>query len=393
MKKLLQKAQTMAPYLTKIRHRIHENPELGLKEYDTTELIRRELTAMGVELQPVDMETGVVGLIRGEKTGTGPVTAIRADIDALPISEQTDRSYASKNAGIMHACGHDGHAAVLLGTAKLLMTLKESFSGVVKLIFQPGEESGNGAEKMVLSGVLESPHVDSIVALHGWPPFTVGTVGAWPGKYMASADEFRVVITGKGGHGCRPYMAVNPIVAAAQAITALQNIVSSEIVTAEQAVISVCRCHGGSSATSIPDQMVFEGTVRCLDEGVRRQLKESIDRVVKNTALAFGCTCGCEYMDGLPPLSNDPDTVKHVLEAAEKALGEDAVLELDGPVMGAEDFSFFAAQVKQSAFFRLGVGDPGEEPRVLHNNRFDFNDRAIPVGMAVLAQYVLDTNG
>lgn len=393
MSELLQKAQSLAPYFAELRHRIHEYPELGLKEYSTTELISSELNAMGVELVPIQMETGVVGLIRGEKPGSGPVTAIRADIDALPITEQTGKPYASKNLGIMHACGHDGHTAVLLGTAKLLMALREHFSGTVKLIFQPGEESGNGAEKMVLAGVLESPHVDNIVAQHGWPFFDTGKVGAWPGQYMASSDEFRVVITGKGGHGCRPYLAVNPIVAAAQAIMALQNIVSSEVVTAKQAVISVCQCHGGTSATSIPDQIVLEGTVRCLDEEVRRQLKGRINQVVENTALAFGCRCRCEYIDELPSLSNDPGTVERLLSAAGKALGENSILELDGPVMGAEDFSVFASKVKKAAFLRLGVGGAGAEGQVLHNNRFDFNDQAIPAGIAVLAQYVLDTNG
>lgn len=392
MNDLLNRARELAPYAVRIRHQIHAHPELGLREYQTTALIRSELASMGVELAPLNMETGAVGLIRGNLPGDGPVTALRADIDALPITEQTGIPYSSQHEGVMHACGHDGHTAILLGTAKLLTSLRDQFSGVVKLIFQPGEESGDGARSMLLAGVLESPHVDNIVALHGWPPFTVGQVGAWPGQYMASADEFKVTMNGKGGHGCRPYLAVNPIVASAQAITAIQSIVSNEIATAQQAVISICTCHSGTGATSIPDQAEFEGTVRCLDPGVRQQLKDRIERVVENTAKAFGCSCTFTYTDGIPSLRNDPETVQRLLNAAQDVLGSDAIGTLDGPVMGAEDFSFFAEQVQKAALLRLGVSNLGQEAPVLHNNHFDFNDDAIPVGIAVLTQYILETN-
>lgn len=392
MSDLLSRAKVLAPYAVQIRHQIHEYPELGLQEYRTTKLIRDELVTMGVELAPLDMKTGMVGLIHGELPGDGPVTALRADIDALPITEQTGEAYSSRYDGVMHACGHDGHTAILLGTAKLLTSLRDRFSGTVKLIFQPGEESGDGAQRMLAAGVLEAPHVDNIVALHGWPPVNVGQVGAWPGQYMASADEFKVIMTGKGGHGCRPYLAINPIVASAQAITALQSIVSNEIVTAQQAVVSVCTCHGGTGATSIPNAAEFEGTVRCLDPDVRLQLRDRIERVVGNIAKAFGCGCTFAYTDGIPSLCNDPETVQRLLEAARGVLGDDAIGTLDGPVMGAEDFSFFAGQVQKAALLRLGVGTPGQETRVLHSDRFDFNDDAIPVGIAVLAQYVLETN-
>ena len=394
MNGLLQKAQLLAPYAAELRHRIHQDPELGMHEYNTTRLIRHELTAMGVELVPIPLKTGVVGLIRGKKPGKGPVTALRADIDALPITEETDKLYASRRKGIMHACGHDGHTAILLGTAKLLMDYRDNFSGVVNLIFQPGEESGNGAEKMIQAGVLENPTVDSIVALHGWPSFQVGQVGAWPGQYMASSDEFRITVTGKGGHGCRPYLAVNPIVASAQIIIALQNIVASEIETSQQAVVSICQCHAGSGPTSIPDQMIFEGTMRCLDEEIRVQIKKSIRRVAENTAQAFGCSGRCEFLgEGIPSLSNDPGAVQSLLVSAQKVLGKEAIRALEGPVMGAEDFAFYTSVIKKSVFFRLGVDEPGDATRVLHNKYFDFNDSAIPIGMAVLTQYVLEANG
>lgn len=393
MSDLLQEAQALLPFASELRHQIHADPELGLKEYHTTQLIRRVLTDLGVELVSIPIETGVVGLIRGTKPGEGPVTALRADIDALPITEETGRPYGSKNVGVMHACGHDGHTAILLGAARLLMTHRDKFSGIVKLIFQPGEESGNGAEKMIRAGVLEAPEVDSIAALHGWPTFQVGQVGAWPGQYMASSDEFQITVTGKSGHGCRPYLAVNPIVAAAQIVTALQNIVASEIITSQQAVVSICQFHSGSGPTSIPDQAVLEGTMRCLDEQIRTQIKERLCQVAEHTAQAFGCGCRCDFLEGsLPALNNDPDTVKKLLTSAEKVLGKEAVCELSGPVMGAEDFSFFAETVKRTVFFRLGLDSSEDEARVLHNSHFDFNDDAIPFGIAVLAQYVIDAS-
>lgn len=389
---ILEKAIDLKEYATKVRRYIHENPELSLKEYNTTEFIKKELNSMGIEIMPLSLETGVVGIIRGSKIGGNVVTALRADIDALPINEQTGKTYASKTPGVSHACGHDGHAAVLLGVAKLLNSMTDNFSGVVKLIFQPAEEGLCGSKLIIDSGALEDPNVDNIVCLHGWPPFKVGEIGAWPGQYMASADTFKVRMIGKGGHGCRPYRAINPITATSVAITALQNIVSSEIITAQQAVVTVCMLNAGTAINIIPDEVEFGGTVRCLDEGVRNELEKRIKRTINGVAAAMNCECEIKYAHGVPSLINDPGIVEDLIEAANEALGEDSVRELDGPVMGSEDFSLYVNHVGKGAFFRLGVGVEGEEEGVLHNSKFDFNDDALPYGIAAMAQYVLNKN-
>lgn len=390
--KILEKAIALKEYATNARRYFHENPELSLKEYNTTAFIKKELESMGIEILPLSLETGVVGVIRGTKQGGNTVTALRADIDALPIHEQTGKPYASKTPGVMHACGHDGHTAVLLGVAKLLNTMTDSFSGVVKLVFQPAEEGLSGSKLIIDAGAMENPTVDNIVCLHGWPPFKVGEIGAWPGQYMASADTFKVKMIGKGGHGCRPYRAVNPIVATSMAITALQNIVSSEIITAQQAVVTVCMINAGTAMNIIPDEVVFGGTVRCLDEGVRQELKARIERTINGTAAAMNCTCEIDYKFGVPSLFNDPGIVANVITAANDVLGEGHIVELDGPVMGSEDFSFYANHVGKGVFYRLGVGVEGQPEGVLHNNKFDFNDDALPIGIATMIQYVLNTN-
>lgn len=384
-------AEQIKDYATLARHYIHQNAELGFEEHKTTAYIKQELTAMGVELQPLELATGAVGIIRGEKPGAR-VTGIRADIDALPITEQTDKPYASATPGVMHACGHDGHAAALLGTAKLLASLRGEFGGTVKVIFQPAEERLYGAQRMIEAGALEHPKVDTVIALHCWPPFQAGEVGMWPGQYMASADAFEIEVVGKGGHGCRPYQAVNPIVAASQIVTSLQNIVSSEVVTAQQAVITTCIFQAGNAFNIIPGIAKVGGTVRCLDEGVRLQLRGAIHRVVKGVTEAYGCTCRFDYTFGVPSLINDEGVTQALLSAAEEVLGKESIRELDGPVMGAEDFSNMVRQVGRGGLFRLGVTEPDGEELVLHNDRFDFNDNALLTAMAVLTRYVLDTH-
>jgi len=389
---ILGKALELKDYATNARRYLHENPELGFKEFNTTAFIKKELEGMGVEVLPLSLPTGAVGIIRGTKPGNNRVTAIRADIDALAITEKTGKAYASKNSGVMHACGHDGHTAILLGTAKLLNSMKESFSGTVKLIFQPSEEGLNGSKEMIAAGVLENPKVDNIVMIHGWPQFKVGEVGSWPGQYMASADSFKVRIVGKGGHGCRPFKALNPIVAASQIVSALQNIVSSEIDTFAPAVVTVCKFNAGTAFNIIPDDAIFEGTVRTLDENVRLDIKNRMERIIKGVSASFNCTYEFSYNFEVSCLVNTPEIVENLLKAADDSLGEGHIRNLTGPTMGAEDFSNYVNYVGKGALLRLGITNPGEEELVLHNDRFDFNDEAIPIGIATFVQYVLNTN-
>jgi len=347
---------------------------------------------MGIELLPLSIPTGAVGIIRGTKPGSNIVTAIRADIDALPVVEKTGKPYASKNEGVMHACGHDGHTAVLLGAAKILNSMKDSFSGTVKLVFQPAEESLSGAKQMIAAGVMENPKVDNIVMLHGWPQFNVGQIGSWPGQYMAGSDRFEVKIIGKGGHGARPSEAVNPIVASSQIVVALQNIVSSEINTFEAAVITVCKFNGGAAFNIIPDDVILGGTVRTLDENVRLDIKQRIERIISGISASFNCTYEFNYNSGGSCLINTPEVVEDLLKAANDSLGEGHIRNLTGPTMGSEDFAFFINYVGRGALLRLGLTNPGEKELVLHNDCFDFNDEALPTGIATFVQYVLNTN-
>ena len=389
---ILQKAIEIKEYLTKTRRHIHHHPELGFKEFETTSLVKKELESMGVEVVPLKTETGVLGILRGEKKGSDVVTALRADMDALPIVEQTGLPYASRNEGVMHACGHDGHTAGVLGVAKLLSSMKDRFSGTVKLVFQPAEEVLGGAEGMVESGVLEDPKVDTIIALHGWPSLEVGKIGVFSGPYMASADKFTVKITGSGGHGAYPHTSADPVLAAAHGVVALQDIVSREIDALDRVVISVCTLNGGKAFNVIPEEVRFSGTVRCLNESVRKTIEEKMDRIIKGITSTFGCRYELEYLYKVPMLVNDPEVINLVSEAANNVLGEGHVVQSDRPAMGSEDFSIFINNVAHGAFFRLGITNPGEEQMKLHNDHFNFNDEALPIGVAVLTQCVLLKN-
>lgn len=271
-KKIFDKARELKKELIKIRQNIHQHPELAFKEIRTTIIIKEELKKLGITLIPLKSETGVYGLLKGEKKSSNEtVTALRADIDALPIQEQSGVEYQSVNEGIMHACGHDGHTAILLGVAKMLSSMKSDFSGVVKFIFQPAEEVFGGAKMMVEEGVLLNPSVNTIVALHSYPQLEVGKIGIYDGVYMASADKFTIKIVGKGAHGAYPHRSVDPIVTAAQVVVALQVIISREIDALDKAVISICGIKGGRAFNIIPEIVTLVGTVRCHNPELRNK--------------------------------------------------------------------------------------------------------------------------
>ena len=390
---IMQQALSIQDYLTKVRRHLHENPELGMEEVDTTLFIKQELTAMGIEIAPLDVKSGVLGILKGEKPGTNKVTALRADIDALPILEKTGRPWASKRPGIMHACGHDGHTTSLLGAAKILSGMRSQFSGVVKFIFQPGEETLLGAKSMVDAGVLENPPVDIIMALHAWPQLDVGKIGVWSGPYMASADKFTVKIFGGGGHGAYPHRSHDPLLAATYAVQTLNTIVSREIDAVDKVVISVCTIHGGTAFNIIPEEVVFSGTVRCHDEGVRQSIKSRMERIIRGVVDSFGCKYELNYMYGIPMVVNHPEVIEKIVIAVKQAVGEDAVIPLDRPVLGSEDFSIYLERVPYGAFIRLGVNPPGQTEQMrVHNDHFDFSDGALPIGAAIMTQFVLNQN-
>jgi len=390
---ILEQARELEGYLTEIRRGIHKNPELGFQERKTTALVREELARLGLEIQPLELETGVVALLKGSGSGPDTATGLRADMDALPVTERTGLPYASENRGVMHACGHDGHVALLLGTAHILSGLRDRFSGVVKFLFQPAEELLTGARALIAAGCLQNPPLDRIIAAHGWPYIAVGKIGVLAGPAMASADRFKVRIKGRGGHGAYPHRAVDPILAAAHAVTAMQGIISRETDALERAVLSVCTMEGGRAFNVIPREALLEGTVRCMREGLREEIRRRLERVVKGTATAFGCEGDLEWTELVPPLVNDPELTRTVEETAREVLGPDRVEELPGPTMGSEDFSLYLQEGPCGVLFRLGLALPGKKIMGLHNDQFDFTDAALPVGAAMLAGLVLRIHG
>jgi len=386
------KADAMKDELVKIRRHIHQHPELGMKEYETTKFVKEELTKAGIKIKDIGTETGILAIIEGEKKGPNTVTALRADMDALPIQEETGLDYASQNEGVMHACGHDGHTTMLLGAAKLLNTMKDQFSGTVKFIFQPAEETLAGAKSMVEAGVLEDPDVDNILGLHGWPIVDVGKIAFWRGPYMASADKFTVKVIGFGGHGAYPHKSLDPVLAASTAVVQFQNIVSRQIDALEKTVISVCTINGGKAFNVIPGEVSFSGTVRCHNNDVRLGIKDKMDTIMQGIAKSFGVKYELDYEWGVPPVVNNPGIVDMVIKAAAKVLGEGKAEQLKIPAMSSEDFSFYLEKVPRGAFIRVGIAKLGEPPLVVHNDHFNFNDDAIPVGVSLFTQYVLDQN-
>ncbi len=263
MNDFLAEAQALFEYTQSMRRDFHAHPELGFQEVRTAGIVTRELTALGLEVHPGVGGTGVVALLEGSKPG--PVVLVRADMDALPIHEETGASYASQNEGVMHACGHDGHTAVLLTVAKMLTAHRNEFSGTVKFMFQPAEEGMGGAEKMLESGILDNPKVDVALALHVWNEKPVGWIGISSGPAMAGAEIFKIKVVGKGGHGAVPHLAVDPILAAAQIVSALQGIVSRNIAPLQTAVVSVCTIHGGETFNVIPPAVEMTGTIRTFE--------------------------------------------------------------------------------------------------------------------------------
>ena len=391
-KDLLNKAKEIGEYISDIRNRIHQNPEMGFNEIETSNLVRQELTSYGVEIAPLDVPTGVLGILRGKKAGQEVVTALRADMDALPIQEKTGYAFSSKNTGVMHACGHDGHTAMLLGLAKLLAGMTDEFSGTIKFIFQPAEELLGGASKMVAAGVLENPKVDNIITLHSYPHLPTGTIAAWKGMYHAAGDKFEVKIIGGSGHGAYPHKSNDSLLAASHAVVALQAIPSRQLNAIDNTVLSVCTFNAGTAFNIIPEFSSFGGTVRTHNEEVRRSMPDKMEKIIRGITEAFGCKYEFKYDYGIAGVYNNPDTVDRFMESAARVLGTEYVTSLTEPVMSSEDFSEYSSRIEKSAAFSIGTTDIGEPEYPLHNEKYNFNNKTLPYGIAAMAQYVLDTN-
>lgn len=374
-----------------IRHDLHQHPEVGYEEHRTSGVVAAELTRLGIEHKTgFAGGTGVVAILRGG-AGDGPCVALRADMDALPIQELSDLPYASTVPGKMHACGHDGHTAVLLGAAAVLREALPHFAGTIKLIFQPAEEGGCGAERMCNDGVLERPKVEAIFGLHGWPGLKVGMAATRPGPLLASVDGVEITITGRGGHAAAPAASIDPIVCGSALVQALQTLQSRELDPGEASVLTVSEFHAGSGFNVIPETATLVGTFRALSKERRAALKEGVERIATAVAAAQRCRVSFRYFGTTPCTNNTPELAEFVAGVARETLGSagGGFAWAPRPAMWGEDFAFYLEHVP-GCFFVLGVQPPDRnEYPMLHNPRYDFTDAAIPHGIRMMVSVAL----
>jgi len=377
------------PSLVELRHAIHAHPELGFEEHETARRVLERLEKLkGLRIRSEIAGTGIVATLNAE--AAGPCVALRADMDALPITEQTEAPYASRIPGKMHACGHDGHTACLVGAAEVLWELKDQLRGPVKFIFQPAEEGRGGGEAMCQAGLLGDPPVAAIFGMHGWPWLDLGTVSCAPGPNMASADEFHLTVIGQEGHGAIPHEAVDPIVVAAHIITALQTIVSRSTNPTDAVVITIGAFHAGTVSNVIPAEASLVGTLRTLDPNTRERCKLHIARLASSVAEGFGARIDLRFAMAYPVLINDNAATSYFLNIASETLGSSHVDGNPPVTMGAEDFAYYG-QLVPAAFWRLGVRRPGATVTpLLHQSTYDFPDEAIPLAVRLHVESTLN---
>jgi len=384
----LKEAQELFEYTQSMRRDFHTHPELGFHEVRTAGIVAKELTNLGLEVHTGVGGTGVVAVLEG--TRPGPVVLVRADMDALPIIEETGAPYASQNPGVMHACGHDGHTAALLTVARMLNNHQMELAGTVKFMFQPAEEGMGGAEAMIAAGVLGNPKVDIALALHVWNEKPVGWIGIANGPAMAGAEIFKIKIRGKGGHGAAPHLAVDPILASAQVITALQGIVARNVAPLQTAVVSICTIHAGETFNVIPPAVEMTGTIRTFESAVRILVLDRFNKTIRSVAEAMGCEADIDIQRLTPATINQSDVSAQVASVA-RCVFPDA--DVDGAnfiTMGSEDFSFILEKVPGCFFF---IGSANHEKGLdasHHHPKFDIDETALPVGVALMTAAVMD---
>lgn len=385
-----ERIEEYAFHALELRRMIHRNPELSGKEFETTALIRKELEAYGIPIRDSGLETGLIADLCGKKKGKARTIAVRADMDALPVPEKTGEVFASCREGVSHACGHDLHTASLLLSARVLKDMEQEFSGCVRFLFQPAEESGSGAKTMIAHGAMEKPKPDAMLGIHTWPDTPAGMIGVKAGASHASSDTITIKVKGKGGHGAHPYRCVDPIMTSAYLLTQLQTLVSRELPMVESAVLTFGTIHGGTAANVIPDEVELNGTLRCLDASWRQKMLDSIDRVSKDCCHAMRAEAEVIVKEGMPALVNDEEMSEKLMLSADKVLGPNHVHRLAGASPGSDDFAVYLEHVP-GVLFRMGTGN--EEPSThigLHNGENRFDERGISTGAAVIVQYVLD---
>ena len=380
---IINRVADLADEITAWRRDFHENPELGYDVHRTAGIVAERLKSFGCDEVVTGIgRTGVVGVIKGKTNASGKVIGLRADMDALPIMEATNLPYASKVPGKMHACGHDGHTAMLLGAAKYLAETR-NFDGTAVVIFQPAEEGGGGGDAMVKDGLMERFGIQEVYGMHNWPGVPVGHFAMRKGPTMAAADRFTITIQGKGGHAAYPHNCIDPIVTAAHVITALQSVASRSVDPLESVVVSVCTIRAGDTFNVIPQAATLLGTVRTLSPAIRDLAEGRIRSIVESTCAAFGATATIEYNRGYPVTVNDAEKTEFVASVAKAVAGESAVQTSFPPEMGAEDFSYMLEK-RPGAYIFLGNGDTAG----VHHPAYDFNDAAAPYGVSLWAKII-----
>lgn len=373
---------TIEKNLVEWRRDFHRYPEVEFEERRTSEVIRKFLEDLGLSVRPAG-GTGLIAVMEGQPGGR--TVALRADMDALPLTEEGDKEYISQNPGAAHACGHDGHMAILMGAAKILCDWRERFHGRVVFIFQPAEEKPpGGAKPMVEAGAMDG--VDAAFGLHLWQPLPTGRVGIIKGPIMANSDSFSITVKGRGGHGSMPQATVDPILAASQIVVNAQSIVSRNVDPLKPCVVSFGIIRGGTMFNIIPSEVTLIGTVRSFHPGVQKLVETRLREIAEETCRVFGAACTFEYEKGYPAVVNNDDMVDLVLRMTRQTLGEEKIGPFE-PVMGGEDFAYYLQKVP-GAFFFLGIGDGQPYPH--HHPAFDIDERALPQGVVLLSAIALE---
>lgn len=381
------KMHDLIPTLISIRNTIHQKPELSGEEHETTKLIRETLSQNGIESEVIADGTGLCALIEG--AGKGRTVAYRADIDALPVQEDTGLVFRSKTPNRMHACGHDIHTVVLLGTGIMLQRMRAELNGSVKLIFQSGEENFSGARKAIKKGVLRNPDVDCILAMHTWPDLPAGTIGLKKGPMMASSSSVQFAVEGRGGHSAHPHKAIDPVIISAYIMTALQSIVSRNVAPLDPSVITFGKLAAGTVSNVIPNEATAEGTVRTLSVETDRLIEERIRALVSLQAESFGAKAKVSYEPICPPVINDGRIIDILEQSAAASIGDENVRWLESPSMGSEDFANYLAHVP-GALVRLGTGNETPESHLpLHNSKIVFDEQSIETGVRFMMQAIV----
>jgi amidohydrolase len=367
-----------------LRRDLHRIPETAYTEKKTSSFITNYLNKLQLEVKTGIARYGVVGLLKTDRPG--PTLMIRADMDALPLKENTGLAFASEHEGVMHACGHDAHMAMVLGAATVLSRIKDKLTGNIKFLFQPAEEGAGGAKPMIEAGVMESPKVDYCIACHMWPDIPEGTIGIRPGPFMAAMDRFEIKIKGKGGHGAMPHLCIDALEVGTQVVNALQRIVSRHIDPLEPIVVTIGTFHAGTAFNIIPAEAELSGTTRTFNPNIYNTWEARIEKVVRGVCESMGSEFEMKYSQGHPVTINDEAMAEIVRRCAEKVVGEDRVV-VPQKTMGGEDFSFYL-QKSKGCFFALGVGREGAVS--VHNPSFDFNEDVMLLGVETHCRFGID---